>query len=151
MIRFTLWCEQEHSFEGWFRNNDDFDGQKSRHLIECPVCGSAKVDKALMAPSVNTSRRQSVRQEQDSGSETVTLAQGDEQRKAMQELRNLTHKMRENSEYVGDKFADEARKIHDGERDQRNIYGEATVDEARALMDEGIDFMPIPVFPEDHN
>ncbi len=151
MIRFALSCEQEHSFEGWFRNNDDFDGQKARHLIECPVCGSAKVDKALMAPSVNTSRRQIARQEQDSGSDTVTLAQGDEQRKAMQELRNLTHKMRENSEYVGGKFADEARKIHDGESDQRNIYGEATVDEARALMDEGIDFMPIPVFPEDHN
>ena len=151
MIRFALSCEQEHSFEGWFRNNDDFDGQKARHLIECPVCGSGKVDKALMAPSVNTSRHQSVRQEQDSGFETVTLAQGDEQRKAMQELRNLTHKMRAKSEYVGDKFAAEARKIHDGERDQRNIYGEATIDEARALMDEGIDFMPIPVFPEDHN
>ena len=151
MIRFALSCEQEHSFEGWFRNNEDFDRQTAKHLIECPVCGSGKVDKALMAPSVSTSRRQNARQEQDTGSETVTLAQGDEQRKAMQELRNLTHKMRANSEYVGDKFADEARKIHDGERDQRNIYGEATVDEARALMDEGIDFMPIPVFPEDHN
>ncbi len=151
MIRFALSCEQEHSFEGWFRNNDDFDQQKLRHLIECPVCGSGNVDKALMAPTVNTARRQTARAEQESGSDTVTLAQGDEQRKAMMELRSLTHKMRENSEYVGDKFAEEARKIHDGERDQRNIYGEATVDEARALMDEGIDFMPIPVFPEDHN
>ena len=71
--------------------------------------------------------------------------------RAMQELRKLTQKMRDKSEYVGDRFADEARAIHDGDKEQRNIYGEATVDEARALMDDGIDFMPIPVFPDDHN
>ena len=64
MIRFALSCEQEHSFEGWFRNNEDFDRQTAKHLIECPVCGSGKVDKALMAPSVNTARRQVARAEQ---------------------------------------------------------------------------------------
>lgn len=151
MIRFALSCEADHSFEGWFRNNDDFDGQKRRRLIECPVCGSAKVDKALMAPSLNTSRRQAAQTEREVARDSVTLAQGEDQRKAMRELRGLTQKMRANSEYVGDRFAEEARKIHDGETDKRNIWGEATVDEARALMDEGIDFMPIPVFPEDHN
>lgn len=151
MIRFALSCEADHSFEGWFRNNDDFDGQKRRRLIECPVCGSAKVDKALMAPSLNTSRRQAAQTEREVARDSVTLAQGEDQRKAMRELRGLTQKMRANSEYVGDRFAEEARKIHDGETDKLNIWGEATVDEARALMDEGIDFMPIPVFPEDHN
>ncbi|MGB8817301.1 MAG: DUF1178 family protein [Rhizobiaceae bacterium] len=151
MIRFALACDHDHAFEGWFRNNDDFDAQAAQHLIECPLCGSLKVGKALMAPALGTSRRQNAQQEQSDGSETVTLAQGDAQRSAMQELRKLTQKMRTNSEYVGDKFAQEARKIHDGDADARNIYGEATVDEARDLMDDGIDFMPIPVFPDDHN
>lgn len=159
MIRFALACDRDHAFEGWFRNNDDFDAQSAHQLIECPVCGSMKVQKALMAPAVSTSRRQeaqrqpvqSAPQPSDDGQEVVTLAQGATQRAAMQELRKLTQKMRANSEYVGDRFADEARKIHDGDADARNIYGEATVDEARALMDDGIDFMPIPVFPDDHN
>ena len=161
MIRFALACDRDHAFEGWFRNNDDFDTQAARGLIECPACGSLKVQKALMAPAVSTSRRQEtirseVRQPQsqpadDDGQEVVTLAQGSAQRNAMQELRKLTQKMRDKSEYVGDRFADEARAIHDGDKEQRNIYGEATVDEARALMDDGIDFMPIPVFPDDHN
>ena len=158
MIRFALACDRDHAFEGWFRNNDDFDTQAAQGLIECPACGSLKVQKALMAPSVSTSRRQEtirseVRQSEPSpdGDEVVTLAQGSAQRSAMQELRKLTQKMRDKSEYVGDRFADEARAIHDGDKEQRNIYGEATVDEARALMDDGIDFMPIPVFPDDHN
>lgn len=159
MIRFALACDRDHEFEGWFRNNDDFDAQAARGLIECPACGSLKVQKALMAPSVSTSRRkeamrqpvQAAPQPADDGQEVVTLAQGATQRAAMQELRKLTQKMRANSEYVGDKFAAEARAIHEGEADARNIYGEATVDEARALMDDGIDFMPIPVFPDDHN
>lgn len=161
MIRFSLTCEHNHSFEGWFRNNDDFDGQSARHLIECPVCGSAKVGKALMAPAVSTGRAKDSRREQSQGSQpqpvaddsqdVVTLAQGSAQRDAMKQLRLLTQKMRSNSEYVGDRFADEARAIHDGDKAQRNIYGEATVEEARALMDDGIDFMPIPVFPEDQN
>ena len=160
MIRFSLRCDHDHSFEGWFRNNDDFDGQAESHLIECPVCGSAKVGKALMAPAVSTGRAKDARKQKqpaqpqpvdDDSQDVVTLAQGTNQRKVMQELRKLTNKMRENSEYVGDRFADEARAIHDGDKDARNIYGEATVEEARALMDDGIDFMPLPVFPEDHN
>lgn len=161
MIRFSLCCEHNHSFEGWFRNNDDFDFQKKKTLIECPVCGSSDVGKALMAPAVSTGRAKDARREKAQGSQPqpveddshdmVTLAQGSAQRDAMKQLRLLTQKMRSNSEYVGDRFADEARAIHDGDKEQRNIYGEATVEEARALMDDGIDFMPIPVFPEDQN
>ena len=141
MIRFSLHCEHAHEFEGWFRSNDDFDTQKKRGFVECPSCGSSKVEKALMAPAVSTSRRQ----------EKMALAMGEQQRRAMAELKALSQKMRENADYVGDKFAEEARKIHFGEMEARGIYGEATAEEAKGLIDDGVDFMPIPVFPDEQN
>ena len=141
MIRFSLTCEREHEFEGWFRSNEDFDTQKKRGLVDCPNCGSHKVEKALMAPAVATSRKQ----------EKIALAMGEQQRRAMAELKALSQKMRENADYVGDKFADEARKIHFGETEARGIYGEATAKEAKGLIDDGVEFMPIPVFPDERN
>ncbi|WP_315924970.1 DUF1178 family protein [Mesorhizobium sp. SP-1A] len=141
MIRFSLICEHDHEFEAWFRSNDDFDKQKKRGFVECPDCGSHKVQKALMAPAVSTSKKQ----------EKVALAMGEAQRKAMDELKALSKKMRENADYVGDKFAEEARKIHFGETDARSIYGEATLDEAKGLADDGVSFLPMPVFPDDRN
>jgi hypothetical protein len=141
LIRFSLECEREHGFEAWFRNNEDYETQKKRGLVECPACGSHKVEKALMAPAVSTGRKK----------EKIALAMGEAQRKAMAQLKALGEKMRENSDYVGDKFAEEARKIHFGETDPRGIYGEATPDEARGLVEDGVEFMPIPVFPEDQN
>ena len=141
MIRFSLSCEHDHEFEAWFRSNDDFDTQKKRGFVECPSCGSSKVEKALMAPAVSTGRKR----------ETIALAMGEQQKKAMAQLKALSEKLRENADYVGDKFAAEARKIHFGETDARGIYGEATPDEARSLAEDGVEFMPIPVFPEDRN
>ena len=141
MIRFSLRCEHDHEFEAWFRSNDDFDTQKKRGFVECPSCGSAKVDKALMAPAVSTGRSR----------EKIALAMGEAQKQAMAQLKALSEKMRENADYVGDKFAEEARKIHFGEIDARGIYGEATPDEAKALADDGVEFLPIPVFPDDRN
>ena len=141
MIRFSLACQDDHSFDGWFRNSEDFDKQKKRGLIACPECGSAKVEKALMAPAVSTGRKR----------ETMALAMNAEQKKAMAQLKALSEKMRENADYVGDKFAEEARKIHFGETDPRGIYGEATPEEAKGLAEDGVEFMPIPVFPEDRN
>lgn len=141
MIRFSLHCDHEHEFEAWFRNNDDFDTQKKRGFVECPACGSKKVEKALMAPSVSTGRKK----------EKIALAMGEAQKQAMAQLKALSEKMRENSDYVGDKFADEARKIHFGETEARGIYGEATPEEAKGLLDDGVEFMPIPVFPDDRN
>lgn len=141
MIRFSLGCEHSHEFEGWFRNNEDFETQQKRGFVECPVCGSHKVDKALMAPAVSTGRKK----------EKMALAMNAQQRAAMAQLKALSEKMRENSDYVGDKFAEEARKIHFGEADPRGIYGEATPEEARDLIEDGVEFMPIPVFPEDRN
>jgi hypothetical protein len=141
MIRFSLACHNEHSFDGWFRNSEDFEKQKKRGLIACPDCGSTGVEKALMAPSVSTGRKR----------EKMALAMNAEQKKALAQLKALSEKLRENADYVGDKFAEEARKIHFGETDPRGIYGEATPEEAKGLAEEGVEFMPLPVFPEDRN
>ena len=141
MIRFSLACHNEHSFDGWFRNSEDFEKQKKRGLIACPDCGSTGVEKALMAPSVSTGRKR----------EKVALAMDAEQKKALAQLKALSEKLRENADYVGDKFAEEARKIHFGEMDPRGIYGEATPEEAKGLAEDGVEFMPIPVFPDDRN
>ncbi len=141
MIRYALICDAEHEFEAWFRNGEDFDAQLSRGLVTCPVCHSAKVQKALMAPAVSTARKQ----------EKIAFAMGDEQRKALAKLKAMADEARKSADYVGDRFAEEARKIHFGEADARGIYGEATVDEARSLVEDGVDFMPLPVFPDDAN
>jgi len=141
LITFSLTCESAHEFEGWFRSNDDFQAQKKRRLVSCPICGSHEVEKALMAPAVSTSRKQ----------EKIALAMSAQQREALAQLKALSAKIRENADYVGDKFADEARKIHFGETEARGIYGEATLDEAKSLAEDGVDFMPVPVFPEDRN
>ncbi|MGO4452038.1 DUF1178 family protein [Phyllobacterium sp. TAF24] len=137
MIRFSLHCEQDHEFEGWFRSNDDFDSQSKKLLVTCPVCGSHKVEKALMAPSVTTGRQK----------EKIAVTMS----KMVNELKEVARKVRENADYVGADFAEEARKIHFGEADQRGIYGEASGDEVKSLLDDGIDIMPLPTFPEDHN
>ena len=141
MISFSIVCENDHDFEAWFRNGDDFDAQRRRKLIGCPACGSTKVEKALMAPAVSTGRRK----------ETMALAIGTEQRKAMAKLKELTEKLKQGADYVGDKFADEARKIHFGETEARGIYGEATVDEARSLHEDGVEFLPLPNIPDEQN
>jgi hypothetical protein len=141
LIRFSLICDHEHEFDAWFRGGEDFETQKKRGLVECPQCGSSKVDKALMAPAVSTGRKQA----------KIALAMGEEQRRAMAQLKAMADKLKTDSDYVGDQFATEARKIHLGETEARGIYGEATPEEARGLAEEGIDFMPIPVFPDDHN
>ena len=141
MIRFSLSCDRDHAFDGWFRNGDDFDAQKKRGLVSCPVCQSVKVEKALMAPSVSTGRKR----------ETMALAMGEEQRKALAKLKAMAEEAKKNADYVGDRFAEEARKIHFGEVEARGIYGEATAEEARGLVEDGVDFVPLPAFPDDTN
>ena len=141
MIRFSLACDRDHVFEAWFRNNDDFDRQKKRGFVECPSCGSRDIDKALMAPAVSTGRKR----------EKIALAMSEEQRQAMAQIKALSEKIRESAEHVGDRFAEEARKIHFGETEARGIYGEATPEEARSLAEDGVGFMPLPVFPDDRN
>ena len=141
MIRFSLTCDNDHAFDGWFRNGEDFDAQKARGLVSCPVCHSARVGKALMAPAVSTGRRQ----------DKVALALGEEQRKALAKLKAIAEEAKKNADYVGDKFAEEARRIHFGEVEPRGIYGEASAEEARGLVEDGVEFVPLPGFPDDVN
>lgn len=139
MIRFSLHCDKDHEFEGWFGSSGDFDGQSARGMIECPVCGSRQVSKALMAPAVTVSREAPVR----------PLAMDPEKREMMRKLREMVQAVKQNSEDVGDRFADEARKIHHGEAEVRGIIGQASSDDARSLIEEGIEIAPLPEFPED--
>ncbi|MBE7185942.1 MAG: DUF1178 family protein [Methylobacterium mesophilicum] len=141
MIKFALSCAEGHGFEGWFRDNGDFDTQAKRGLVECPACGSSEVSKALMAPAVSTAR----------GREKIALAVSAEQKRIMGELKKLGEKLRENAEDVGDRFAEEARKIHFGETEARGIFGQATMEEAASLHEDGIEFLPIPNFPDERN
>jgi hypothetical protein len=141
VISFALRCSNAHEFDAWFRNSGDFDAQKARRLVACPVCGSVEVDKALMAPAVSTAKNQ----------EKLALAVSQEQRQMMAQLKELSEKVRQGAQNVGPKFAEEARKIHFGEAEPRGIYGEASPEEARKLAEDGVEFMPLPIFPEDRN
>lgn len=146
MIKFGLICDSEHEFDAWFSSSDNFGKQRKRGLVTCPHCNSAKVDKSLMAPSVSTARRKEKMRVSLPDSTIATAQQA-----AMAEMRKLRDTILNNSENVGKQFPDEARKIHYGESEQRGIYGEASLDDARSLLDEGIDLLPIPVLPEDSN
>ena len=142
MIRYSLSCDSGHDFEGWFASSDAFDTQKAHGSVTCPACGSSEVEKALMAPNVATSRKK----------DSVRLAANvPDRQEVVATLRKLRQHMTENADYVGPKFAEEARKIHYNESEKRGIYGEASSEEASALADEGIEFHPLPVLPEDHN
>ena len=142
MIRYSLTCDNAHEFEGWFSESADFDRQVASGFLTCPICHSAAVSKLLMAPSVSTARKKDERQ---------TLAMDAMHREALQKLKEAVAAVKANSEDVGTKFPEEARKIHYGEADARGIIGQATVDEAQALVEEGIEIAAIPVLPEDVN
>ena len=141
MIHYSLVCENEHKFDGWFRNAETYEQQHQRGIVTCPICTSQKVDKALMAPSLS---RVSI----DKVSLSIGHPQHQQLRAAMEALRN---KVTSEADYVGDKFAEEARKIHFKEVDPRGIYGEATREEVAGLVEDGVDFMPLPSIPEEHN
>ncbi|MBW8788042.1 DUF1178 family protein [Rhizobium leguminosarum] len=142
MIRYSLTCDNAHEFEGWFSESADFDRQVKTGFLTCPVCHSAAISKLLMAPSVSTARGKDERQ---------TLAMDAMRREALQKLKEAVAAVKANSEDVGTQFPEEARKIHYGEADARGIIGQATVDEAQALLEEGIEIAAIPVLPEDVN
>ena len=182
MIRYQLTCPKSHAFEGWFQSSAAFDVQVKKKLVTCPSCGSAKVEKALMAPNVVTSEqktasrkkralqrgqelrgqtpgeRASVPSEVGSqGSDpsqapqTPQIAPSPEQREALRKLRKLRDEVLAKSDYVGPKFADEARRIHTGETPNRGIHGEASLDDVKSLVEDGIEIYPVPVLPDDQN
>jgi hypothetical protein len=141
VIHYALVCENAHKFEAWFRNAEAYDEQHARGIVTCPVCTSPSVEKALMAPAVSRSN-----------SDKVALSIGHPQHAELREaLKALRNKVTSEADYVGDKFAQEARKIHFKDVEARGIYGEATRDEVASLLEDGVDFMPLPNLPDEHN
>lgn len=142
MIRYSLHCDNAHEFEGWFSESADFERQKSSGFLSCPVCGSLEVTKVLMAPSVSTARQKEAVQ---------ALAANEVQKEALTKLKEAVVAIRANSEDVGKRFPEEARKIHYGEAEARGIIGEASLTDVKALVEEGIEIAPLPVLPDDVN
>jgi hypothetical protein len=164
MIRYALRCERGHTFESWFQDSSAFDAQVKRKLVSCPACDSVKIEKAIMAPRV-VAKKGRQRAEPapvpatpapapapaESPAATPTpllMAQERELRAKLKELRDHIVK---NADNVGERFPNEARKMHYGDIEHRPIYGEASPEEARELIDEGIDVSPLPVLPDDRN
>ena len=156
MIRYNLRCEKGHAFESWFQSSAAYESQEKRNLVSCPSCGSVKVERAIMAPQIVTrkGREQAAPAPaapvETTGSESTPLlmAQEVELRTKLKELRDHIVK---NADNVGERFPNEARKMHYGDIEHRPIYGEASAEEARALIDEGVEVSPLPVLPDDRN
>jgi hypothetical protein len=137
MIRYALRCDHEHEFEGWFGASADFDDQQARGLIDCPVCGSKGVGKAIMAPAVAGTKRRGLDQTPAENSQAMM----------MEAMSRIRRHVEETFDDVGDAFATEARAIHEGRSEERGIYGQATSAEVRKLLDDGVPVAHLPPEP----
>jgi hypothetical protein len=167
MIRYALVCAKGHSFESWFQNSAAYDKQAKRGLVECPVCGDSKVEKALMAPKLSGTKKRSapalpapVAEAAPAPAEAALAASetaspvammSPQEREFRAKLKELREHITKNADDVGRQFPEEARKMHYGEVEYRSIYGEASPQEAKELYEEGIEFHPIPVLPDERN
>jgi hypothetical protein len=131
VIRYALTCEHDHPFEAWFASSADYDDQAARGLVECPFCASRRVAKQIMAPAV-------------AGTKRTAAAQPVPQAVMMEAMQRMRRHVEESFDYVGERFAEEARQIHAGEAEARGIYGEASPREVKALVEEGVPIAPLP-------
>ena len=156
MIRYNLRCEKGHAFESWFQSSTAYESQEKRKLVSCPACGSVKVERAIMAPQIVSRKgREAAPPAPAAPAETpaneptsLMMAQEHELRAKIKELRDHIVK---NADNVGERFPNEARAMHYGDKEHRPIYGEASPEEARALIDEGVEVSPLPILPDDRN
>ena len=156
MIRYNLRCERGHAFESWFQSSQAYETQEKRQLINCPSCGSAKVERAIMAPRiVSRKSRDRAAPAPAAATETTTPASTPlmmaQERELRAKLRELRDHIVKNADNVGERFPNEARKMHYGDIEHRPIYGEASPEEARSLIEEGVEVSPLPVLPDDRN
>ena len=158
MIRYALRCGKDHTFESWFQDSAAFDAQVRRKLVTCPLCNSTEIEKAIMAPRIVGRKGRAketpapvpaaATEAPAAESTPLLMAQERELRVKLKELRDHIVK---NADNVGERFPNEARKMHYGEIEHRPIYGEASNEEARALIDEGVEVSPLPLLPDDRN
>jgi hypothetical protein len=154
VIAYQLICTDGHEFEGWFKDSAAYDCQADAGDLACPVCGDAKIAKAIMAPSVKTSVTKAKGNgviEVPSPKSPKSQNPAQDPQKVRQFLAGFRKFIEENAEYVGRRFPEEARKIHYGETEERHIYGESTIGEAKELIEEGINVAPVPPDPADLN
>lgn len=160
MILYTLRCDRGHEFESWFKSSAAYDSQRRRGLVACPLCESTRVDKAIMAPRIARKRKAESAAAPPAPAEAAPVAAADvpaplmmapQQREIIAKLKELRDYVIKHADNVGPRFPDEARKMHYGDIDRRAIYGEASPDEARALIEEGIEVAPLPLLPDDRN
>ena len=160
MIRYSLHCDKGHSFESWFQSSSAYDSQVKRKLVTCPACGSDRIEKAIMAPRIVSKKgRESAAPSPAASSPAPTEAPANESTSLMmaqeRELRAKIKELRDhivkNADNVGERFPNEARAMHYGDKEHRPIFGEASPEEARALIDEGVEVSPLPVLPDDRN
>jgi hypothetical protein len=158
MIRYSLQCERGHAFESWFQSSAAYESQEKRKLVNCPVCGSARVERAIMAPQIVSTKGGDRAEPAPAPAPTTEVATPVSTPLMMAQERELRAKIKElrdhivkNADNVGERFPNEARKMHYGDIEHRPIYGEASPDEARSLIDEGVEVSPLPVLPDDRN
>ena len=158
MIRYALVCDRQHTFESWFQNSAAYDKQAKRGLVTCPVCNSGKVEKALMAPSLGRASKSAIQTPAETpppaapvpeSAPVAMLSPVEQEFRA--KLKEIRDHLTSNADNVGKRFPEEARKMHYGEIEHRSIYGEASLEDAKALHDEGIEFHPRPVLPDERN
>ena len=169
MIRYNLVCDRRHEFESWFQDSAAYDKQAKRALVTCPVCGSAKVEKAIMAPRLARAEAAAPAEALPmplpampaslpapqpplpAPGKTPVAIMSPQECELRKKLKELREHVTRNADYVGPRFPEQARKIHYGEVEHRSIYGEASPDEAKALHEEGIEFHPLPILPDEFN
>ncbi len=168
MIRYALLCRQDHAFEAWFRDSGAFDLQNEAGQVGCPQCGTSDVRKALMAPAIRRTPKQVKAQKIETGATRETeptpppegavpevphqpAISDDAAAKMRASLRELHARIKSTAEDVGSAFPDQARRIHDGDEPARAIYGTATDNEVRSLIEDGVGILPIPALPDDRN
>ena len=160
MIRYNLVCDKRHAFESWFPSSAAYEKQEKRKLIECPACGSAKVERAIMAPNIaRKDKRTSIVAPVEEAVSAPAATEvptpvamiSPQEREFRKKLKELRDHLTANADNVGKKFPEEARKMHYGETEHRSIYGEASPQDAKDLHEEGIEFHPLPVLPEERN
>jgi hypothetical protein len=150
MIKYALVCEQRHEFESWFASSTAYDKQARRGLVSCPACGSTKVEKAIMAPRLSGTRKGRQRAAEAPTATSVAMLSPQE-RELRAKLKELREHITKNADYVGQKFPEQARKMHYGDIEHRSIYGEASLETAKELSEEGIELHPLPVLPDEQN
>jgi len=156
MIRYTLRCDRGHAFESWFQTSSAYDSQVKRKLVTCPACGSARVEKAIMAPQIVSKKGRDNAAPAPASPADVTIPSSTplmmaQERELRAKLRELRDHIVKNADNVGERFPNEARKMHYGDIEHRPIYGEASPDEARSLIEEGVEVSPLPMLPDDRN